>query len=179
MHGGNFNGDPPRIEVKDGRFEIPGCDPDKPSRFYFLDLEDRLGTTVELSGKSAAAGPVTVQLRPTATIRYLLKDKDGKLLADSEPQWPYYLNVVITPGPLFVGDDIKKPVDETVGDYAPQVGLLPMTIESRRHRSGPDGRVTMFNLIPGAPYRFRGRYFSPEPGQTIDLGEVVIAKPPG
>ena len=49
---------------------------------------------------------------------------------------------------------------------------------NRRHRSGPDGRVTMINLIPGAPYRFRGREFTPEPGQTIDLGEVVIAKPP-
>ncbi len=177
MHGGNFNGDPPRIEVKDGRFEIPGCDPDKPSTFYFLDLKDHLGATVELSGRSAAAGPVTVQLRPTATIRYLLKDKDGKLRPNSEPEWTYYLSVVITPGPEFVGDDIKKPVDETVGDYAPQVGLLPF--DMRRHRSGPDGRVTMINLIPGAPYRFRSRYFTPEPGQTIDLGEVVIAKPPG
>jgi hypothetical protein len=177
MHGGNFNGDPPRIEVKDGRFEIPGCDPDKPSTFYFLDLKDRLGATVELSGKSAKAGPVTVQLRPTATIRFLLKDKDGKLLANSEPEWPYYLKVVITPGPEFVGDEIFKTVDQTAGDYACQVGLLP--IDDRRHRSGPDGRVTMINLIPGAPYRFRGRYFSPEPGQTIDLGEVVIARPPG
>ena len=130
MHGGNFNGDPPRIEVKDGRFEIPGCDPHQPSTFYFLDLKDRLGATVELSGQSATAGPVTVQLRPTATIRYLLKDKDGKLLPNSEPEWTYYLNVVITPGPLFVGDDIKKPVNETVGDYAPQVGLLPFNAPS-------------------------------------------------
>ena len=130
MHGGSFNGEPPRIEVKDGRFDLHGCDPDKPSTFYFLDLKDHLGATVELSGQSAAAGPVTVQLRPTATIRYLLKDKDGKLLPNSEPEWTYYLNVVITPGPLFVGDDIKKPVDETVGDYAPQVGLLPFDAPS-------------------------------------------------
>ena len=64
----------------------------------------------------------------------------------------------------------------TVGDFAYQVNLLP--IDNREHRSGPDGRVTMFNLIPGAPYRFRGRDFTPEPGQTIDLGDVVIAKPP-
>ena len=131
---------------------------------------------MELSGKSAAAGPITVQLRPTATVHFHLKDKDGKLLANSEPEWPYYLSVVITPGPEFVGAEIKKPVDETVGDYAPQVGLLP--IDKREHRSGPDGRVTMINLIPGAPYRFRGRYFTPEPGQTIDLGDVVIARPP-
>ena len=70
--------------MKDGRFEIPGCDPEKPGTFYFLDLKDRLGATVELSGKSAAAGPVTVRLRPTASARILLKDADGKLLADHE-----------------------------------------------------------------------------------------------
>ena len=68
-----FNGDPPQIAVKDGRFEIPGCDPDKPSTFYFLDLKDQLGATVELSGQSAADGPVTVRLRPTATVRYPLE----------------------------------------------------------------------------------------------------------
>jgi hypothetical protein len=36
----------------------------------------------------------------------------------------------------------------------------------------------MINLIPGAPYRFRRREFTPEPGQKIDLGDIVIAKPP-
>ena len=87
--------------MKDGRFEIPGCDPEKPGTFYFLDLKDRLGATVELSGKSAAAGPVTVRLRPTATARFLLKGTDGKPLANSEPEWPYYLKLVITPGPDF------------------------------------------------------------------------------
>ena len=45
-------------------------------------------------------------------------------------------------------------------------------------KPGETVRVTMLNLIPGAPYRFRGRGFTPEPGQTIELGEVVIAKPP-
>jgi hypothetical protein len=56
--------------------------------------------------------------------------------------------------------------------------LIELPIDDRRHHSGPDGRVTMFNLIPGAPYRFRGSEFTPEPGQTIELGDVVIAKPP-
>jgi hypothetical protein len=56
--------------------------------------------------------------------------------------------------------------------------LIELPIDDRRHRSGPDGRKTMFNLIPGAPYRFSGGEFTPEPGQTIELGDVVIAKPP-
>jgi protocatechuate 3,4-dioxygenase beta subunit len=169
-----FNGDPPQIAVKDGRFEIPGCDPDQPSTFYFLDLKDRLGATVELSGQSAAAGPVTVRLRPTATARFLLKDADGKLLANSEPEWPIYLKLVITAGPDF--EEINNNINLIVGDFAYQVSLFPF--HNRQHRSGPDGRVTMINLIPGARYRFRGHEFTPEPGQTIDLGDVVIAKPP-
>ena len=55
-----FNGPAPRIAVRDGRFEIPGCDPEKPSTFYFLDVNHQLGATVEISGRSAATGPVTV-----------------------------------------------------------------------------------------------------------------------
>ncbi len=154
---------------------IPGFDPDESSTFYFLDLKDRLGATVEFSGKSATAGPLAVQLRPTATVQFLLKDTDGKLLPNSEAEWSSIdLKVVITPGPDF--SEIKKAFDEILGDYAHQISLLP--IDQRRHRSGPDGRVTMFNLIPDAPFRFRGRDFTPEPGQTIDLGEVVIARPP-
>ena len=39
--------------------------------------------------------------------------------------------------------------------------------------------MTIPNLIPGAPYLFRGRDFAPEPGQTVDLGDVAVEKAPG
>jgi hypothetical protein len=67
-----FNGDPPRIAVKDGRFAIPGCDPENPDKFYFLDPKNQLGATVQLSGKLAEKQPVTVQLEHTAMARFLL-----------------------------------------------------------------------------------------------------------
>jgi hypothetical protein len=35
----------------------------------------------------------------------------------------------------------------------------------------------MTNLIPGAGYRFRGRDFTPAPGQTITLDDVVVELP--
>ncbi len=168
-----FNGDPPMIAVKDGRFEIPGCDPDRPDTFYFLDPKARLGATVELSGRSAAAGPVTVRLRPTATAHILLKDADGKPLANHEvDDWSIDLRLVITPGPDF--GELNNNIDLTPGDFAHQVDLDPA--HNQRLRSGPDGRVTITNLIPGARYHFRGREFTPEPGQAIDLGEVVVAE---
>ncbi|MGO9921764.1 MAG: sigma-70 family RNA polymerase sigma factor [Isosphaeraceae bacterium] len=171
-----FNGDPPRIEVKDGRFEIPGCDPDKPSTFYFIDLKNQLGATVELSGKSAAAGPVTVRLERAATARILIKDAAGKPLAKRElGDWPYDLKLVITPGPGF--EEAKDNIDLTQGDFAYQVDLDPF--RDRGLRSGPDGRVTMVNLIPGARYRLGQHEFTPLPSQTVDLDVVLTQKPPG
>jgi RNA polymerase sigma factor (sigma-70 family) len=168
-----FNGEPPRIEVKDGRFEIPGCDPEKPGTFYFIDVKDGLGATVELSGKSAAAGPVTVRLQPTAKVHFRLTGPDGKPAAGREPEWPYYLKLVITPGPDFLG--ILGTGEHTAGDFVGQVDV------DRAHnfnlRSGADGRVTMINLIPGARYRFRGHEFTPETRQTVDLGDVPAPKP--
>jgi RNA polymerase sigma factor (sigma-70 family) len=175
-----FNGAPPKLEIKDGRFEIPGCDPDKPAVFYFLDVKDRLGATVEISGRSAATGPVTVRLQPTATARFLLKDPDGKPIANGQIGWPDVdLKLVVTRGHDF--EEVQKDISLTLGDYAHQGDLDPVHDRGPGGGdilSGPDGRITMINLIPGAPYRFHGRNFSPEPGQTVDLGDIV-RKPPG
>jgi RNA polymerase sigma factor (sigma-70 family) len=172
-----YSNGPPWIAVKDGQFEITGCDPDRPGTFYFLDLKDRLGATVELPGRSAAAGPVTVQLRPTATAYIILKGADGKPVAgrkvEDESIDPL---LVITPGPYSMEFSANFDIDDTQGDFVHQVGLDP--VHHQNLRSGPDGRVTIANLIPGARYRFRDRDFRPESGQTVDLGDVVVAKPP-
>jgi RNA polymerase sigma factor (sigma-70 family) len=174
-HTGGSNS-PPWIAVKDGQFEITGCDPGQPGTFYFLDVKDRLGATVEFSGQSAVAGPVTVQLRPTATAHALLKGADGKPIAGrkvgDESIDPL---LVITPGPYSMEFTANFDIDDTQGDFVHQVGLDPVHDQNRR--SGPDGRVTIANLIPGARYRFRDREFTPLPGQSIDLGDVAVQKP--
>ncbi len=140
------NGDPPRIEVKDGRFEIPGCDPEKPVTFYFLDPKDHLGGTAEISGRLGANGPITVRLRPTASARFLLKRPDGKVPDYQEARSQLAnLRVVITPGPDW--EEINKNIDTIPGDFAYQINLdfdpdhLP--------QPGADGRLTLPNLIPG------------------------------
>ena len=115
-----------------------------------------------------------MRLRPTASASILLKRPDGKVPDYYEARSQLAeLTLVITPGPDL--KEINKNIDVTPGDFAYQINLdfdpnnLPQT--------GPDGRITLRNLIPGAPYRFRGRAFTPEPGQTIDLGEVMVEKP--
>jgi RNA polymerase sigma factor (sigma-70 family) len=165
------SGTPPQIQVKDGRFEIPGCDPETPSTFYFLDVKDRLGASVELSGQSAANGPVTVRLRPAASASIRLKGL-GRKAPDYADAWPQLsgLRLIITPGPDW--EEMRKNIDVVPGDWAYHINLDD--VRDDPPRPGPDGRVTLRNLIPGATYRFRGREFIPEPGQTIDLGEIVV-----
>jgi RNA polymerase sigma factor (sigma-70 family) len=170
------SGTPPQIEVKDGRFEVPGCDPEKPVTFYFLDVKDHLGGTAEISGRLAAKGPITVRLRPTASASILLKGPGDKVPDYYEARGQLAgLRLVITPGPDI--EEINKNIFDVIpGDFVYQINLdfdpdhLP--------QPGPDGRITLRNLIPGAPYRFRSREFTPEPGQTVDLGEVVVEPRP-
>jgi hypothetical protein len=165
----HFNGGGPRLEVRDGRFEIPGCDPEKPSTFHFLDVKDQLGATVEISGKSAATGPVMVQLQPCGSARVRLKDAEGKPLANHPAdEFPGNLILIITPGADFGA------MDKTNADMEFQVNLDPE--RNRNLRTGPDGRATFVSLIPGARYRFRGHEFIAEAGKTIDLPDITVGR---
>jgi hypothetical protein len=165
------SGRAPQIEVKDGRFEIPGCDPEKPVTFYFLDVKDHLGGTAEISGRLAAKGPITVRLRPTASASILLKGTGDKVPDYDEARNQLAgLRLVVTPGPDI--EEMSKNINVIPGDFAYQINLD--YDPDNPPQPGPDGRITLRNLIPGATYRFRSRDFTPEPGQTVDLGEVVV-----
>jgi hypothetical protein len=164
-----FRGPAPRILVRDGQFEIPGCDPEKPYTFYFLDTEHQFGAMFELSGKSVQEGPVTVSLQKcgTATVRCL--DRQGKPIAnlDARP-----LMLIITPG-VDGFDPAER--NQVMSDFTYQDSL---DYERQRDlHAEPDGRVTFVSLIPGAHYRFYGHDFMAEAGKTLDLGQMVIDRP--
>jgi hypothetical protein len=163
-------GSVPRIQVRDGRFEVPGCDPEKSLPYYFLDAKHRLGATVEISGKSAAAGPVTVRLQECGSVRVRLKDAEGKPLVNHPAdESPDFMILLITPSADW------GTMGKTNADMEMQVNL-----DSEHHgnlSTGPDGRVTFVNMIPGAPYRFRGHEFTAEPGKTIDLPDITVGGP--
>ncbi len=164
----SFNGNAPEINVRDGRFEISGCDPEKPSTFHFFDREHQLGATVELGGKSAQKGPVLVQLEKCGAARVRYTDTEGKPIAGHQPQRGQLI-LIITPG-------TDSPVrDKTMADMQYQVNLDPGRLQ--KLRTGADGRVTMVSLIPGAAYRFRGHDFTAEAGKTVDLPDVTIPRP--
>jgi RNA polymerase sigma factor (sigma-70 family) len=164
------------ITVRDGQFEIPGCDPEKPSVFYFFDRENQLGATVKLAGKSARNGPIVVKLQKCGAARVRYKDPQGKPIVgcqlEGRPRSGLqdYLLLIITPG-----ETDSTPRDKTMADKEFHTNLDEKRL--RGLRTDADGRATMVSLIPGATYRFRGRDFTAEAGKTIDLPDVTIAVP--
>ena len=163
--GGAFNGIVPEIKVRDGRFQIPGCDPAKPYTFHFFDREHQLGATVELTGQSARNGPVVVHLQKCGAARVCYKDPQGKPISGHQPD---HLTLIITPGTNAPARD--RPMADTVF----QVNLDTQRV--RGLRTDADGRVTMVSLIPGARYRFRGHDFTAEAAKTIDLPDVTLSR---
>jgi hypothetical protein len=154
--------------VKEGRFELPGCDPAKAVQVFFLDTKNRLGAVVDLSGKQAGK-PVTVKLRPCGTAKVRFVDARGNPFPDVKPQ----IGVVLTPGVPFMSNQRGKPLAG--------VGYPDRT----RYRPDAQGRVTLPALIPGAKIWLSGvdgnnsyytftKEFTVGAGKTVDLGDVVV-----
>jgi hypothetical protein len=94
----------------------------------------------------------------------------------------------MTPGavrPFYVGGGEQLAADEA----------FLSNFDYKHYPNGPstnaDGRVTLPDLIPGAPYRIsdwstvndlsRGiqlrKDFTVKPGETVDLGDILVEKP--
>ncbi len=170
------------LSVRDGRFEIHGLDPEKEYRAYFFDAEHDWGAAATLSGKRADQ-PLAVQLQPCGQAVARFVRPDGKPL----PKHPPHLEFVATPGPT-----LQAAAEQ--GLLARDSDLMPNV--DRRHydlpkpRSDAEGRITLPALIPGAFYRLldfstvndaKGEQlrkdFSVKPGETIELGDILIEKP--
>jgi RNA polymerase sigma factor (sigma-70 family) len=173
-----------QIPVADGRFELHGLDPKGTARVHILDADHEWGATVEASGQKADE-ELVVRLQPCgkATARFV--GPDGKPIAGHQPTFDF----VATPGP---GRFSRAPKDRAElsadEDFVANV--------DRKHywhlpRTGADGRFAMASLIPGALYRLSDfstandekkgmqvrREFTVKPGETLDLGDILIEKP--
>jgi hypothetical protein len=179
----NWRGDL-TIHARDGRFELHGLDPEKPSRVSFLDADHQWGTTVELSGKQAGA-EVTVRLQPCGQARARFVGPDGKPVAKIFPLF----EILGTTGPHH-WDQRPESQAQLAADAAYMVNV------DRKHYwhtrlTDPEGRMTLPDLIPGALYRISDsstmnvedkgaqprKEFTVKPGEILDLGDIVIEKP--
>jgi hypothetical protein len=169
-----------------GRFELHGFDPDKKSPAYFLDAEHRWGAAVEFSGTQAAED-LTVRLEPCGQASARFVGPDGKPIEKLD-MGPYF-RLIMTPGSVqthSIDRGSQLAADET------WVASVDPKHYDRPHGPVTDaqGRITLPDLIPGAPYRIvdwslandqKGlqirKDFTVKPGQTLDLGEILVEKP--
>jgi RNA polymerase sigma factor (sigma-70 family) len=173
-------------QVRDGQFVLHGLDPDAEVPAYVLDPERKLGATVRLSGRSAANGPVAVRLEPCGTARCRFVGPDGRPLGRYDAG--FLTTMVITPGPSSQGNPAKD--GPLLADEAPLSRLGRRAVENP-FVSDAQGRLTLPALIPGATYRIADptsitaggepairKEFTVKPGEALDLGEILIEKPP-
>lgn len=158
------------LPIRDGRFEISGCDPGKVLPTWFWDHKALQGAVVDISGKDQN---LTVRLAPfgTASLRFI--DANGEVVR--KPQ--LYVKLVVRPGLAERESWLKG-------------GLLRLTsyVDFQGRRDDPaTGIVTLPALISDATYMVevagRGRYdvsatFSVPAGQHVRLDDVQVDPPP-
>jgi RNA polymerase sigma factor (sigma-70 family) len=145
-YGSIYTGTP----VRDGVFELRGCDPEVTYPVYFIDAKNKLGATAHLSAKEAAGKEVTVRLAScgSAVVRFV--DKQGKPRKGFRP----HIDMVFRPGDKDVFADSEMLVNLDRVNY-PNLGPA----------ADAEGHLTYPVLIPGATY-------------LIDLGGLPPKKEP-
>ena len=157
--------------VKSGRFEVHGLDPDAEVPVYFLDPHHKLGATADFSGKSAAGGPVTVRLQPCGTAKARLVDASGKPIAGYRGSG--LISMVVTPA-LPLSPTRRRTL---AVDRLDQLRRWPCVRRPGADRVPcPDPRSPTAS-ISGKTGTPRYKEFTVKPGETVDLGDIVIEKP--
>ena len=180
----NWRGDL-TIHARDGSFELHGLDPEKTTRVSFLDADHQWGATVELSGKQSAKD-VEVQLLPCGQAKARFVTPDGKPIPKISPQ----LEILGSSGP-----SSRTRTAEAQAQLAADAAAV-VNLDRKHYWNGmltdADGRIALPSLIPGATYRINDwstvndenkgvqvrKDFSVKPGETLDLGDILIEKPP-
>ncbi len=177
-----------RDAVRDGSFAVHGLPADAEVPIYFLDAKHSLGATAMLSGRSATDGSINVRLQPCGAARARLVDPDGKPVPRSRDAYGSHMTMmVVTPGPIRGSQD---PADQGclaadqdfVAEFDPIHYPKGLVSDAR-------GQLALPALIPGATYRIYDasmsdganprlrKEFTVKPGETLDLGDILIEKP--
>jgi hypothetical protein len=168
--------------AQSGRFELHGLDLDTEIPVYFFQPKRKIGAVAHLSGKSAAAGPVTIRLEPCGTAIARLVDAGNKPVAGYHDQYMISMIVRFGPDPAGGGPAVANALLSESGFLA--------TIDPINYPVPPQsdalGQITFPALIPGANYRIVVRNppaapvhqdFTVKPGEATALGDILIGKP--
>lgn len=169
--------------ARHGQYELHALDPDAETSVHFLEPKSKLGATVRLTAGSDHTGPIPVRLEPCGQAVARLVDPQGRPVAG--PVGRLSVKMVVTPGPT-VGSAQENggavAADEaTLNRVDPVNYATPLAADA-------SGRMILPVLIPGATYRIIDstggsvevrKEFVAAAGQAIELGDILIAKPPG
>jgi RNA polymerase sigma factor (sigma-70 family) len=171
------------VPIRDGRFELHGLDPNGSTSIHVLDPEHEWGASVDISGKQAGED-VTIRLQSCGQAKARFVGPDRKAVAKHQT----HFEIVVTPGPSSISRE--KPEQAVLAADAALVANVDRKHYWNMPLTDAEGRITFPSLIPGASYRIidfstvgddRGiqvrKDFVVKPGETLDLGEIVIAKP--
>ncbi len=165
-----------------GHFELHGLEPSADVPVYFLEPKRKLGATMHLSDKSGAGGPVTVRLEPCGTAKARLVDAKSRPLGGYRDELLFAM--MITPGPSSADPNGLR----QDGDFLNRIDAINY---QKPPVSDDQGRIMFPALIPGATYRIADhtakgddvqrlairKEFTVKPGETVDLGEILIEQP--
>ncbi len=163
-------------EFRHGEFRIPGADPERTYRVFFLNVDRRLGAVAELK-RDPAGKPLEVRLEPTATIRGKLAMPGG----DPPPEGSQiYVRMLVKPERKeYSRDDLYNQND--VQFYSNVLGQRNFHHHEGQPRAG--GEFELDVMIPGVGYYVTGYAAGREistpvwdlkPGEVRDLGTVTL-----
>jgi RNA polymerase sigma factor (sigma-70 family) len=146
------------VPVRDGRFELPGCDPERRVRVWIFDPAGRQGAVAEIPGRPGVE-PV-IRLAPCRTGTARFRDPQGKPLARPRA----ILELVLRDG----DSEDEAAVKGTVRQLTAFVwGLYGSDYAAAE---GDAGLVSFPWLIPGSRYILRAE---PQPGLSVRSSFVV------
>ena len=134
-----------------GRFQLHGLDPDSDLPVYFFQPKRRLGATVQISGKSAADGPMTVRLQPCGTAMARLIDGHGQPVAGYHDD--FLSSMIITPAPD-QANGVPAGASRLNGHRDLLARIDPINY-AKAPVSDAQGLIVFPALIPGASYHIR------------------------
>jgi RNA polymerase sigma factor (sigma-70 family) len=171
--------------ARNGQFELHGLDPDADVPISFLEPRRKLGANVRFSGKRAEGEPIVVKLEPCGAATARVVGPESKPLRSMTP--PMAINMVVTPG------EVSQKNARMQGTFIADAGALT-SVDPVNYPKPPasddQGRVVLPALVPGTTYQIVDRTTGPtpagpklrkeftvKPGETLDLGDILIEKP--
>lgn len=132
------------LPVRDGRVRIPGCEPGRTYNAAICDSAGEYGASVDLAcPRVPASEPVVVSLKPTGYADVRFVGKDG--LPRRGPRYKLVLQMPVDVPSDFRGE---RPMEKM------SAFLAKGQLQEAGPAVGPDGKLRLPALIPGARYQF-------------------------